>query len=84
MSVICFTTSKPSTLAVPSSANSSVQRMRNIDVLPAPSGPMSPKTSPFSTANDTSSNAFTRPYDFDMLFTSIAFIIMHYALLIMH
>ena len=41
-----FTTSRPSTARSPASGRSSVTRMRNSVVFPAPSGPMMPKSSP--------------------------------------
>src|SRR5437762_1245778 len=51
------TTSRPSTVAVPASGVSSVTRIRNSVVLPAPSGPMKPKSSPGRTSNETPSSA---------------------------
>src|SRR6185437_8489469 len=52
-----FTTSKPPTVAVPLSGRRSVVSILNTVLLPAPSGPISPKISPLGTENDTSSTA---------------------------
>ena len=51
----------PSTAALPASGRSSVARMRNSVVFPAPSGPMNPNSSPGPTSNDTSSSAASSP-----------------------
>ena len=48
-------------VADPRSGMSSVARIRNSVVLPAPSGPMKPKSSPACTAHDTSSSAMVWP-----------------------
>src|SRR3954447_5829909 len=55
------TTSRPSTRAVPASGVSSVTRIRKSVVLPAPSGPMKPNSSPGRTSNDTPSSAAFDP-----------------------
>src|SRR5687768_8541706 len=55
------TTSRPSTRAVPASGINRVTRMRKSVVLPPPSGPMKPNSSPLSTSNDTSCKARVSP-----------------------
>src|SRR5512134_1492497 len=45
--------------------------MRMVVVLPAPFGPRKPRTSPFSTRNETPSTAVVRPYLLVRLSTSI-------------
>src|SRR5690606_8159559 len=52
----------PATVADPLSGIKSVVSMRKILLLPAPSGPMRPNSSPFSTEKDTSSTALTAPW----------------------
>ena len=54
-------TSSPPIVAVPLSASSKVVRIRNKVLLPAPSGPISPKISPRSTTKETSFSASTVP-----------------------
>src|SRR5918994_5642283 len=56
-----FTTSRPRTWAVPASGSSNVTRMRKSVVLPAPSGPITPYSSPGPTSNDTSWSATVSP-----------------------
>src|SRR5580704_10289698 len=46
-------------------------RQRNVDVLPAPFGPMRPTTSPGPTVNDRSSTALNEPYTFERCETAI-------------
>jgi hypothetical protein len=64
-------------VAVPLSGSSKVVSIRKREVLPAPSGPIKPNSSPFFTEKDTSRNAgmVSLPflYDFDMLFIFIMF-----------
>ena len=52
---------RPPIVAVPLSASSKVVRIRNKVLLPAPSGPISPKISPRSTTKETSFSASTVP-----------------------
>ena len=66
------TTSRPSTEARPASGTSSVTRMRNSVVLPAPSGPMKPNSSPGATVNDTPSSAIVCPKRFTSASTTTA------------
>src|SRR3954447_6104187 len=62
----------PATLAVPELGVSSVASVRTIVVLPAPFGPRNPNTSPYDTANVTSSTAMRSPNRFVRLRTSSA------------
>src|SRR5678815_2444516 len=59
MALYSFTTSNPSTVALPLSANNNVVRILNKEVLPAPSGPMTPNNSPCETLKEISLNAVT-------------------------
>src|SRR5262245_10448551 len=61
------TTSSPSTVASPRSGRSNVTRMRKSVVLPPPSGPMNPNSSPRSISNDTLSSARVSPHCFRRL-----------------
>jgi hypothetical protein len=51
----------PATVAAPALARSTPARICNTLVLPAPSGPMRPNTSPRPTAKETSVTARMRP-----------------------
>jgi hypothetical protein len=52
---------RPATIAVPEVGAMRVPKARTVVVLPAPLGPRKPKTSPYPTVNDTSSNATRAP-----------------------
>src|SRR5690606_4539032 len=66
------TTSRPRTRADPASGRRSVVSKRKSVVLPAPSGPMTPKISPLSTAKETPSRATVSPKLFARASTSTA------------
>src|SRR5262249_48531479 len=56
-----LTTSRPRTVARPDCGSNSVTRIRRSVVLPAPSGPIRPNSSPRLTSNETPSSAFAPP-----------------------
>ena len=55
--LLSATTSRPSTVTVPTSGWSKVAMVSNVVVFPAPFGPRSPKTSPSLAVNEMSSTA---------------------------